>query len=129
MALIDNVKSALRVSTSFYDTEIKGYIDSAIGDMAVAGVVVPVYDATTEYIVGTACFYNGVPYICITETIGAFDSACWAQDWLYTTAVITYVRSRFGSPADYDKLKAAYDEQKAQLSMNSRYTNFADYGL
>lgn len=129
MALIDNVKSALRVSTSFYNTEIQGYIDSAIGDLAVAGVTVPPYDVTTEYLVGTTCFNAGVPYICVTETTGIFDPSAWQQDWLYTTAVITYVRSRFGSPADYDKLKAAYDEQKAQLSMNSRYTNFADYGL
>ncbi len=129
MALIDNVKLALRVSTSFYNAEIQGYIDSAIGDLAVAGVTVSTYDATAEYVVGNTCFHSGVPYICTTPTTGSFDSACWTQDWLYTTAVITYVRSRFGSPADYDKLKSAYDEQKAQLGMNSNYTNFADYGL
>lgn len=129
MTLLADVKLALRVSTSFYDTELQGYIDSAISDLAVAGATVPPYDATTDWLVGTACFYSGVPYICLSETTGDFDATDWKQDWLYTTAVITYVRSRFGSPADYDKLKAAYDEQKAQLSMNTIYTNFADYGL
>lgn len=32
-------------------------------------------------------------------------------------AVITYVKMHFGNPDNYDRLKASYDEQKAQLSM------------
>lgn len=43
---------------------------------------------------------------------------------LILTALKTYVRVRFGSPDEYDKLKAAYDEQKAQLSMATGYTNW-----
>ena len=38
------------------------------------------------------------------------------------TAINTYVKMRFGQPDDYDKLKAAYDEQKAQLSTATGYT-------
>lgn len=34
---------------------------------------------------------------------------------IITMAVITYCRFHFGSPTDYDNLKASYDEQKAQL--------------
>lgn len=46
-------------------------------------------------------------------------------DALIIRATTTYCRLNWGSPADYDKLKASYDEQKAQLSMSSLYTNFA----
>lgn len=42
-------------------------------------------------------------------------------DPLLRRAVVTYGRANFGSPADYDKLKAAYDEQKAQLQMSRLY--------
>lgn len=45
-------------------------------------------------------------------------------DALCTTAIITYCRMRFGSPEEYDRLKASYDEQKAQLSMATGYTNW-----
>lgn len=42
-------------------------------------------------------------------------------DPLIKRAVITYCRCHFGSPEDYNKLKASYDEQKAQLMMSRRY--------
>lgn len=42
-------------------------------------------------------------------------------DALVKTAAITYVRTHFGSPADYDRLKKSYDEQKAQLQTASGY--------
>lgn len=42
-------------------------------------------------------------------------------DPLIVRAVVTYCRSHFGSPADYDKIKASYDEQKAQLMTASGY--------
>lgn len=45
-------------------------------------------------------------------------------DALINRAVCTYCRCNWGSPSDYDKLKASYDEQKAQLGMCSDYTNF-----
>lgn len=37
-------------------------------------------------------------------------------------AVITYCKMNFGEPDEYDRLKASYDEQKAQLSMATGYT-------
>ena len=43
-------------------------------------------------------------------------------DALVKRACITYVRVHFGQPDDYDRLKRSYDEQKAQLSMNSGHT-------
>lgn len=45
---------------------------------------------------------------------------------LIIRAVITYCRANFGQPDEYDRLKASYDEQKAQLSMNSDYTDWGD---
>lgn len=46
------------------------------------------------------------------------------QDALIIRAVCTFARFSWGSPADYDKLKASYNEQKAQMGMASGYTNF-----
>lgn len=43
---------------------------------------------------------------------------------LIVRAVTTYVRMHFGKPNDYgdfDRLKASYDEQKAQMSTSSLY--------
>lgn len=39
-------------------------------------------------------------------------------------AVITYCKMNFGEPDEYDRLKASYDEQKAQLSMATGYTTW-----
>ena len=43
------------------------------------------------------------------------------DDALVVRAVITYCRVHFGSPNDYDRIKASYDEQKAQLLGASGY--------
>ena len=43
------------------------------------------------------------------------------EDALVRRAVITYVRLHFGTPDDYDRLKASYDEQKAQLQTSHVY--------
>ena len=49
-----------------------------------------------------------------------------SDDALINKAVMTYVRMSFGAPANYDKLKESYDEQKAQL-MNA--TGYTDWGV
>ena len=49
------------------------------------------------------------------------------DDPLITRAVVTYCKMNFGEPDKiemYDRLKASYDEQKAQLSMASGYTDW-----
>lgn len=43
---------------------------------------------------------------------------------IVTRAIITYCKMSFGLPEDYDKLKKSYDEQKAQLSNATGYTNW-----
>lgn len=49
-------------------------------------------------------------------------------DALIIRAVVTYCRAHFGSPHDYDKLKACYDEQKAQLLTATGYGIPAEEG-
>lgn len=43
-------------------------------------------------------------------------------DAIVSLAIITYCKCHFGEPDEYDRLKASYDEQKAQLSMCTGYT-------
>lgn len=47
-------------------------------------------------------------------------------DPLITRAVVTYCRVNFGEPDDYERMKKSYDEQKAQLSMATGYTNWGE---
>ena len=42
------------------------------------------------------------------------------------TAQITYVALHFGNPENYDRLKRSYDEQKAQLSMSTGFTDWCE---
>lgn len=39
-------------------------------------------------------------------------------------AIITYCKMSFGLPEDYDRLKRSYDEQKAQLSTATGFTDW-----
>lgn len=71
------------------------------------------FDAEIGSLLDAAVFDMGIAGIEVPQTIDA----------LVQTAAITYVRAHFGSPADYDRLKKSYDEQKAQLQTSS------DYGL
>lgn len=48
------------------------------------------------------------------------------SDALVLRAIITYCRLNFGQPDDYDRLKASYDEQKAQLGMATGYTTWTE---
>ena len=45
-------------------------------------------------------------------------------DTLVQKAIITYCKMSFGLPEDYDRLKRSYDEQKAQLSNATGYTDW-----
>ena len=47
-------------------------------------------------------------------------------DAISTVAITTYCKLHFGEPDEYDRLKASYDEQKAQLSMATGYTVWTD---
>ena len=45
---------------------------------------------------------------------------------LIRRAVTTYCKAHFGQPDNYEQLKAAYDEQKAQLMVATGYTDWGD---
>lgn len=47
-------------------------------------------------------------------------------DALVTLAIITYCKLHFGEPDNWDRLKKSYDEQKAQLSMATGYTDWLE---
>ena len=47
-------------------------------------------------------------------------------DPIVTQAAITYFLMNFGQPDEYERLKRAYDEQKAQLATCTGYTDWGD---
>lgn len=47
------------------------------------------------------------------------------MDEIVTRAIITFCKMSFGIPEDYDRLKSSYDEQKAQLSNATGYTEWS----
>lgn len=69
-------------------------------------IVTEAYDAELEGLIAAACGDLGI--------VGV-ETDSYTTDPLLRTAIITYVRVHFGQPDDYDRLKASYDEQKAQL--------------
>lgn len=97
MALLNDVKMSLRVTTDAYDSEIEDLIDSAKLDLQIAGVLESVTVSTAD------------------------------MDKAVVTAIKTYCKLHFGTPnpSNFDYLKKSYDEQKAQLSTNSGYTDFS----
>ena len=97
MALLDKVKTACRVTSTAYDTELTDLIAAGLADLGLTDIL---------------------PSVLVdTSSINS----------LVLTAVITYCRINFGRvPVEtYDRLKASYDEQKAQLLMA---TGFTDWG-
>lgn len=58
------------------------------------------------------------------ETAGVNLFTADTSDDLVKMAVCTYCKLHFGLPEDADRLKRAYDEQKAQLSMRTGYTDW-----
>ncbi|MBQ1410007.1 MAG: DNA-packaging protein [Oscillospiraceae bacterium] len=71
------------------------------------------FDAELTDLINAAALDLGLVGIAIPELL--------ANDALIVTAIVTYVRCHFGSPSDYDRLKASYDEQKAQLQTATGY--------
>lgn len=85
--LLDEAKTAMRLTKDAYNNEISRLIEAACLDLGVAGIT----------------------------------AASTTTDNLIKQAIITYCRVNFGSPADYDRIKASYDEQKAQMQTATGY--------
>ena len=58
------------------------------------------------------------------QIAGVTIPAC--MDAIVNRAIITYCKMNFGVPDDYDRLKRSYDEQKAQLSTATGWTNWGE---
>lgn len=108
---------ALRVTDMEYAPEIRRLLYAAKIDLEAAGVVI-----------------TGNLDITVTETedqtthettITATDNSTITDEWVQT-AMITYVRFSFGSPADHDRLAASYDLQRRQLANRTGYTDFLE---
>lgn len=78
-------------------------------------IVTTAYDDEIDHLIAAAFLDLGIAGVVVPEDMND----------LVLRAVITYCRVHFGSPDDYDRLKASYDEQKAQLSMATGYTNWS----
>ena len=70
------------------------------------------YDTELNSLIEAAKSDLGIAGVVLPETL---DDVC-------KRAIVTYCKMNFGDPDHYDRLKASYDEQKAQLSMATGYT-------
>lgn len=74
------------------------------------------YDDEVERLLLTALMDLGVAGVDVPDNL----------DPLIQQAAITYFMANFGEPESYDRLKASYDEQKAQLATKTGYTDWLE---
>ena len=74
------------------------------------------FDDELNNLIDSAKIDLGIAGVTVPETLDA----------IVKTAIITYCKVHWGHPDDYDRLKASYDEQKAQLSMATGYTTWGE---
>ena len=98
--MLAKVKLAKRIQTTVFDSELLDLIAAAIADIKLIGVQFDVSEVQNES--------NAVTDYVVTDP-------------LVSRAIVTYCVMNFGSPDDYDRLKASYDEQKGQLRESSGY--------
>ena len=106
--MLKEAKKALRVTATYYDSEIASLLMAGANDLTIAGVVLP----------GTVSF-----------TVSSSDDVTDVStltDSLAMRAVITYAAMRFGNPPNYEQLRDAYETQKVQLMHASAYTDYGD---
>lgn len=84
-----------------------------------ARITTDFYDVEVERLLNAAMLDLGVAGVVIPSEV----------DDLVMQAAITYFLMNFGAPENYDRLKASYDEQKAQLSMKTGYTQWTEATL
>ena len=75
-------------------------------------IVTDAYDSELTSLIDAAKLDLGIAGVTLPSEL---DAIC-------ELAIITFCKCNFGKPEDYHRLKAAYDEQKAQLSMSTGYT-------
>ena len=121
--MLQEAKKALRITASAYDSEIISLIEAGAMDLQIAGIVIPEDDRTSAEETGKIT--EEISFTESTdETTGeaVITDSCTLSNPLIKRAILTYVRMNFGTPPDYDRLKASYDEQKAQMQTATGYT-------
>ena len=109
--MLNEAKTALRITTDAYDSDIASLLMAGERDLETAGVIVP-----------------GTVDVSFDSSTGEATDNSTLTDLLVQRALITYVRKNFGSPADYDRVSESYEQQKAQLMHASGYTRWGDGG-
>lgn len=77
-------------------------------------VVTSAFDEELTDMIAAARYDLGIAGVVIPEEMNE----------LVSRAIITYCKMNFGIPEDYDRLKRSYDEQKAQMSNATGYTDW-----
>ena len=77
-------------------------------------IVTDKYDSELTDLISAAQLDLGIAGVIVPDTVDA----------LISKAIITYCKMSFGLPEDWDRLKRSYDEQKAQLSNATGYTDW-----
>ena len=75
------------------------------------------FDDELNMLIASAYADLGIAGVVIAQDTQAAD--------IVKTAVCTYCKLNFGVPDDAARLKASYDEQKAQLSMCTGFTDWS----
>lgn len=107
--MLAEIKKALRITATAYDTELMDLAAAGAADLRLAGILFP---GEVKYTVSTS---------------GVTDAST-IRDGLTMQAIKTYVRLHFGTPSDYDRLKVSYNEQKAQLMASTGHTEWGERG-
>ena len=75
-------------------------------------VTTDAFDDEITDLINAACADLGIVGVTAEST---------SSDPLLIRAITTYCKAHFGEPDEYDRLKASYDEQKAQLITATGY--------
>ena len=106
--MLKEAKKALRVTATYFDSEIASLLMAGANDLVIAGVQLP----------GEVTF---------TVTSGdTVTDMSTLTDPLAMRAVITYAQMRFGNPPNYQQLADSYDLQKVQLMHATGYTDYGE---
>lgn len=98
LTMLEKVKNALLISSDDFDDELSDLIDGAVLDLGIAGVdnaTVVTTEPTDQLIIRAICSYCGYHF-----------------------------ELEHGALNRSDAFKRSYDEQKAQLGMNTVYTTW-----
>lgn len=111
MSIINNVKTALRISNTAFDSEINDLISAAQSDLALSGV--NVNKTVTETFIPEPTDEEPEPQPIEIEVL----------DPLIKRAITIYVKAHFGwNNPDSERLQQAYYMLKVHLTLSREYT-------